>query len=472
MLQVLTILLLTLLQFLAGFGILCLLKISMRPVLTICTAVLLGLALFSVVPFLLQLFYIPITRTSIFVTLNCFCFLLNLRSKQGFKKLMSGVQNASFRIKWYELPSLLLISFFVIISVWRCYYYPPTPRDLTSGPEVIAEYTVKEKTMINSVFTVDLSTTNNQYKPPFITSLQIIYKYAGFPFGQVWLSVLFVFFLLFLYRVLRLRLHPLIAGLLLVMFIVIPEMYAYSFMALFDYPNAIYFCVALFFLFEFFRNKVQNYLWLAALLMGLATYIRSETLVLAALLTPAIFVHYSSQKNYRKSLIQAAIFNFPSLLAYLLSITVYINFYLPEGYAVSGLLNKELWNPAGFFARFMEMNDQVIFSKNGLSYFGYFPYFFIAVLLLDSIWKEPWENSSLNWLYGILVVFIGLPLLGHIFPLFDLDHSTKRGLFKIFPPMLLFMANSRVLITLSQRIEQWERKSGKQKQSEVKLTKD
>jgi hypothetical protein len=67
---------------------------------------------------------------------------------------------------------------------------PPTPRDLTSGAEAIAEFAVREGRMINSVFSVDVG--NNAVKPPFITSLQIIYKLAGFPFGKVWLSTIFV----------------------------------------------------------------------------------------------------------------------------------------------------------------------------------------------------------------------------------------------------------------------------------------
>ena len=85
--------------------------------------------------------------------------------------------------------------------------------------------------MINSVFSVDLSTTNNQYKPPFITSLQVIYKYAGLPFGQLWLSTLFVSFLVFLYHAMSLYIHRLLSGIFLVFFLVIPEMYAYTFMA-------------------------------------------------------------------------------------------------------------------------------------------------------------------------------------------------------------------------------------------------
>ena len=185
--QILIAILLLALQFLSGFGLLCLLKIYLRPGFFISLSVLTGVALWSLIPFLLQLAYVPITSFNVFTSLIITTVLLNARSKNGFAFLVQSCKNYRFRIKLYEIPSLLVIAFMLFVSVWRCYYYPPTPRDLASGPEVIAEYAVKEKTMINSVFTVDLSTTNNQFKPPFIACLQIIYKYAGFPFGQVWL---------------------------------------------------------------------------------------------------------------------------------------------------------------------------------------------------------------------------------------------------------------------------------------------
>ena len=51
-------------------------------------------------------------------------------------------------------------------------------------------------------------------------------------------------FLVFLYHFLIRHLHRLIAGLFLVFFICIPEMYAYTFMVLYDYSNAVFFCVA------------------------------------------------------------------------------------------------------------------------------------------------------------------------------------------------------------------------------------
>src|SRR6201999_4239430 len=104
----------------------------------------------------------------------------------------------SFRLRLYELPYLLIIGFLVFVSVWRSYYEPPTSRDTLSGPEAIAEFAVREHTMINSFFSIDLWSTNNPFKSPYLVSLQMVYKLAGFPFGQVWLSTVFISFTLFL----------------------------------------------------------------------------------------------------------------------------------------------------------------------------------------------------------------------------------------------------------------------------------
>jgi len=351
----------------------------------------------------------------------------------------------------------LLISFMVFVSVWRCYYYPPTPRDLTSGPEVISEYAVKEKTMINSVFTVDLETTNNQFKPPFITCLQVIYKYAGFPFGQVWLSLVFIFFLVFLYDVLTKNVHKIVAGFLLVMFIAIPEMYAYTFMALFDYSNAVFFCLSLYFLFEFFQNEKSNYMILSGILMAIATYIRSETLILACFVYTSVLFHYWRRPNFFRSIARnGCYFILPSLLIYFLSITVYINCYLPSHYNLDRLVNKNMWSFSSFYQRISDMTGRLLLAGNTVTYYAYFVYIFVAILCVNIFDRNYLNKTALNWLFAIFVVYVGLPFIAHLFPLFDLDNSTKRGLFKIFPLMLLFMANSPLLIYLSDEIKKWE----------------
>lgn len=457
MMQLLIAISLLILQFIAGFGVLCLLKIYLKPGLFISLSVLIGVAVFSFVPFALQLAYITLTAFNVFAALIAVSFLLNLKSKNGFVYLVQSLRSYRFQWRLYEIPSLFLILFMVFVSVWRCYYYPPTPRDLTSGAEVIAEYAVKEKTMINSVFTVDLSTTNNQFKPPFLTCLQIIYKYAGFPFGQVWLSGVFIFFTFFLYSALNEKLHKIITGLLLVMFIAIPEMYGYTIMALFDYSNAVFFCLSVYFLIEYFANGKSGYIILSGVLMAIAVYVRSETLILAGLVLPVILFHHWRKNNFSKFFKTAACFFLPSVLIYLLSITIYINYYLPTLYKIDSLLNTNLANLNLFYQRISDVAGKYLLAGNILDHYGYFTFIFVIILCADAFRKNSWNQASLNWLWAIFIIFVGISLIGFLFPLYDLDHSTKRGLLKIFPLMLLYMANSGFLVSISEDIKKWER---------------
>lgn len=456
---IMVILLLTIIQFITGFGIITLFKIQLKPGLLISVAILLGVAVFSLMPFVLQLAYIPLTSTNVFLSLIAAAVLLNVKYKSGiarFKELRAAIR---FKIKIYEIPFIAMMVFIVFVSAWRCFYFPPTPRDLTSGAEVIAEYAIREKTMINSVFSVNLETTNNIFKPPFITSLQIIYKYAGFEFGQVWLSTIVACFLIFLYHALSLTIHRIFAGLLVLFFMAIPEMFAYTFMVLFDYSNAVFFCISIWFLYLFFQNQQRNYLAFAGLLMAIATYIRSETLILACLLVPAIlWYHWKNKTGIVKGLVSSAYFVAPSVLSYIISVSIYINRYLPVKYNIQEQVNKNLGDLSPFFTRFSEINSKLIFSDQGVGYYGYFIYFFLLLLVLELVIKRKLNNTTRNWLYAVLIIYLGFPLLGYLLPLLDLNNSTKRGLFKIFPLMLLYMGSNSLLVSWSQRITKWETK--------------
>jgi hypothetical protein len=465
MMQFAMAILLTGLQFCVGFGLLHRLRICIEPLLCIAISVLVGIAIFSALPFLLQLLFVPLTPFIVFTAIALITFLLNLPSFRQYRRFFRKSKGICLRIRFYEIPAVAMIVLIVFASVWRCYYYPPTPRDLTSGAEVIADYAVREKTMVNSVFTVNLETTNNQFKPPFITSLQIIYKMAGFPFGQVWLSTIFIALLLFLHTVLRQHLHALFAGLLLLFFICIPEMYAYTVMVLFDYSNAVFFTLAIYFLTEFFKTQQRRYFFFSATLMSMATYIRSETLVLATLATPAVMVHFIGRKDTAaKAFGWPVLYLLPSLVVYLASVTLYIGYYLPAGYEVANLVNRDLFNLSAFFHRFGELNAGLLFSETSIEYYGYFTYLFLLIFLLDAILYRRWSRASRNFLYAVLLVYAGIGLTGHLLPLMDIYNSSKRALFKIFPLMLLYMANSPLLVSLSASIAEWEKKNSKGKQ--------
>lgn len=445
-------------QWFAGFGVLTLFKLRLKPALFLPLCLLVGIAVFSLVPFLLELFRVRITPLYVFASLGVVCLVVNMRFRSGIHVLKDMLSGNAFRIRLYEIPFLLIIAFIVFVSVWRCFYYPPTPADATSGAEVIAEYTLREQTMINSVFEVEPS--GNTLKPPFLTCLQVIYKFAGFPFGQIWLSSIFICFMIILYHLVSIRLHRILAGILVLLFLAIPEMYAYTFMMLYDYSNAVFFFLAVFFLLRFFESGESNMLAFAGLLMGIATYIRPETPVLAGLLVPVILWNgYKDKKGIKSTAKNTFVFLLPTILFYVVSITIYINLYLPQQYSIAEQINPDLFNVMKLLDRFFATNGILIFSKNGVEHYGYFFFFFLALLLAEVIFKRPLTRCSSNYLYAILVVYITFPTLSHFLPGLTIEYSVKRAFFKLFPLMLLCLGNNSLLIVLSTRLTRWERKN-------------
>lgn len=449
------ILCLTLLQFVTGFGLLTLFNTRLKPSFFLALSIIMGIAVFSVIPFILQLFYIPITASNVFLSLTLACLLLNVQLPKGIRQFRHMMEKASFRLKLYELPFLAIIILILFVSIWRCFYFPPTPADATSGAEVVAEYTIREKTMINSAFLV--ARNGNSLKPPFLTCMQIIYKLAGIPLGQVWLSNIFVCFIIILYNILNTKLHRIITGLLILLFLAIPEMYAYTFMMLYDYSNAVFFFLSIYFLVSFFKHKQSNELAFAGMLMGIATYLRPETPALLTLLIPAIIWHQVKHKaGVIKTITVVFVFSLPTLIFYLLSVTLYISVYLPLQYSVAAQINPRLTSIHALWKHFAATNSKIIFSSTGINHYGYFIFIFLGLLILEVAWKRRLNAIAANFLYATLVVYLAYPTLSHALPGLSIEHSVKRGFFKLFPLMLLYMSNNWLLTTLSERISRWE----------------
>lgn len=509
----------------SGHGLLHLFGMRLKPAFMVTLSLLLGIAVASVIPFILQLFYIVLTGPAVFGAIAVVALLLNIPlflriRREGFAAVLRSFpfgprpdskgrrsfpfglrwfKSGRFRLQTYELPFLLIIAFMTFVSVWRCYYFPPTSRDALSGPEAIAEYAVREQSMINSFFSIDLWSTNNQFKSPFLISLQLIYKLAGFPFGQIWLSIIFVCFTIFLYQVLKERLHPILAGLLLLLFTMSPEIYAYSFMILYDYSNMVFYFLGIYFLFGAATNTFTGpsataisaptstasiavasatntftgpsappprLIAFAGLLLGIATYIRSETLALVILLLPVLFLmqlrsdtgrlQRPSAPVIKKMAWSTFFFLLPSGIGYYLPTQLYIKYYLPVHYDIGALLNPHLtdWHP--LFQRYGDIITKLLYGTLATHLWGYLFYCATALFLAELLFIRRFSREARNWLYAMLVLYLALGAMGFALPMFNLLETTKRALFKMMPLALLYLANNEIVLRLSHRISRWE----------------
>jgi hypothetical protein len=224
-------------------------------------------------------------------------------------------------------------------------------------------------------------------------------------------------------------------------------------MMLYDYSNAVFFFLSVYFLMQFFERGESNLLAFAGVLMGIATYIRPETPVLVALLAPLILWHGYRGKTGIKSMVKnIVVFSLPTILFYVISVTIYINLYLPVQYSVAEQVNTDLFNVMKLLDRFIVTNDTLVFSKDGITHYGYFIFFFLAFFLAELIFKRSFNRQARNYLYAVLIVYIAFPTLSHILPGLTIENSVKRAFFKLFPLMLLYLANNSLLIGLSSRV--------------------
>lgn len=445
-------------HFITGRGLLQLLQVKVRLLFMVCLSFISGTAIASFIPFFLELAHQDITPTSVGAGLAVVTVLFSipwlLKFKQWRYPTMADVNLPEI----YEWPFFAIFGYLIFLSVWRCYFYPPNARDMLSGPEVMAELALKEKHIINSLFTVDLQSTNNYLKPPFITSLQIIYKMFVQPVGQLWLSVFFVNFIVILFALLRERLHKLVACFALLFFFAMPEVFGYTYLMLFDYSNMVFLFLGMYFLHQFFEEKLNSHFYLSVFLFTIATYIRTETLILIGFATPLlIFNMYKDKIALPKIAINTVVMMAVPAIVYFLCMNVFVKHYIPIKYDVSNDINKNLGDLGPFFTRLSDISTKLLFDpKVGVIYYCYFPQLFILVAVIDAIAFRKYSKEAVTALYGIGMVYVGLAFIGYLLPLADLMHTTKRGLFKLFPLVMLYYRNSGVLLYISAKLTDWE----------------
>src|SRR5690606_11618646 len=79
-----------------------------------------------------------------------------------------------------------------------------------------------------------------------------------------------------------------------------------------------------------------------------------------------------------------------------------------------------------YFDWFSEINSYLIFGGIGVPLFGYFIYIFLLILALDLLIFRKVTKEARFFLYGIGVIYFGLPILTHFTIWFNIT-TAKRG---------------------------------------------
>jgi hypothetical protein len=446
--------LLILLQGAIGFGIIRRVP-GFRPVQTLSLSLLAGLPASSVLVIAIDLVGVRLTAPAIIAVLILGAILLNLGAAGRTRAALNGPWPKLASLRACEVVFLLLIAGFAATSLWQCIRLPVIARDMTVGADLVAKYAILEGRINSSIFTGEAlrgQLSNQPYYAPFTMLMQIAYRLAGAPFGQIWLSVLFLPFLVYIYSRLRDRTHPLLAGFLVLSLTTVPLMVSYSYLLNTDFPNALFFGLGALFLHDSRTTRSPALLVLGSLFMAFACWSRSDTIVYVVpgmLLIPAGHAWITSRRiSWRSTVKPAGASLLAPVLLFLLWHLIYLRWIFPDAPRVaalaSGAEGRELLATIGGVAALLDAHDL----------YGTILYLFGATLVVNAaVFRDRGGATLLAWVAILLVGFVAVV---QIFPAAYVESTVKRGFFKLFPIMIAYMGESRLFAFFSRKLENWE----------------
>lgn len=434
---------------LTGTGLLAQFEAVKRRTQFIGAAVLLGMGVSTLVVYLLELLHIKLTFGSVLGANLATMLLANIGYKKTLRALREVIFTKTFSLKLYELPFIGFAGYLVLISVWRAYYLPVTPVDTLVGMDLMAKYAAQEGHLVSSVITEPFSHVriyNQPFYAPFTTISQIIYRLCGFENGQAWLGVVFIAFLLFFYDKMKEMTHPIFAGTFLLLFIAIPELYAYTFMFLTDFSNAVFFGVGAALFYDYFQTRHDKTLWLSALFMGFSVWSRSETVLFMPFFS-LLLLMTGFRSDLKKSLIRGVVYSAVPAVFFVLWNVIMFKFYFDYFPKNQFGINETM----GLFDIYGEINDKLV--MNPILY-GYTFGIFAVLTVINLIAFRNKVGYPLLW--TAVTLYIGFGLIVYLFPAAAVDYTIKRGFFKFFPVFFLYLASCSLFGFLSKQLRKFE----------------
>ena len=431
-----------LLQFLVGFGVIDRFEIITRLPQKIALSVILGFFISTISIFVLELSHISLALPHIMMAIGATALGINFNLPRLFRSLRQLFKANQFNVKIYELIFLFGISYLLFFSVWRTYAIPVTPYDSIVGIDLVARQAVKEGHIVSSIFYRPdfrpfLST--QPYYAPFTMLMQVIYRSAGLPFGQMWLGILSIAFFVFAYNKLSERINPVLAGFFVLLLIASPELYAYTFLLQTDFSNAVFFAIAMILTIDFSESKRMQHLYLGALFMAAACWSRTETIILVLPVGAIIGKHVYARFSWKPLLHGSVYIGFCGLFTALWNV-IFFQFYFPVVPEVADQINWE-----GLYS--VTKSSEVLNGMNAYffstEYWGYFIYIFLAVCLANLLLTR--NLRAMMPLAWIIIFYICFFIMLHHFKLMNIEYTFRRSIMKFLLLMCLMIGELRIL---------------------------
>ncbi|MFM8770442.1 MAG: hypothetical protein ACKOE4_00250 [Candidatus Kapaibacterium sp.] len=441
-----------LMQWIIGLGVVGAIGYRLERQTLLPLSLLMGMFLHSLSLFGAQLIGIPLSLQTMLVA-GTVMMLLPLARYSTMRSTLIGLFDAPrIRPTLYDVVIAGFVGYIGYMVIWASWYWPVTPFDAMAGIDLVARYAAKDGMIANQVFTdpsLHGQLSNQPFYAPFAMLMQVMMKLIGYPYTQIWVSIVAVCFWWFVWSTLRRLVHPLFAGVLLVLFVLTPEMLGYSYILQTDFANAAFFTIGCVLLARAIDEKQLAAVVVSALAFAGACWSRTETPLLVMLVAAVALPKMLRAFGHGKGLVCAGSMLVMSALTFGLWNIVFFNSYLPVRPSTAEQLQ-------GFdMARFVDVAaSSWTLVISSIELWGWIVWLFLAVLVIDGLVNR--RVAQPLFIGMIVVTVLGLFIVGTIFSAAVVEQTLRRGMFKIIPLMFVAIAASGIVSSASTALYSWE----------------
>jgi len=441
-----------LIVFLLGISILNLAARKISVIEKIGFAFPIGMGIGSLLMFFMDLLHIPLNNIytilgiylAIIIAINIFLFLKKNGIDFSPQKIIKSFKIVPINFAWLYLIATLCYVLYGLLS--KTLFWPVCIYDSVNGYDFIAKAIEVEGTLNNSIFdqTDPLYTIRSVY-PPLIP-LNFGFAYIiGFETSKIIVALFFGSLGIAFYSLLKKYTTHLGAALFTLLLIITPEFAAFSCLSSPNPPCTFYASLGILSLYIWYDKDESAYFWVGSILLILALWTRSETIMFAA--SGGILVLLKSIKQKK---IFPVIFYGVSCFIVFAIWQIYLKFVL-EADQAQPIIKYLYWDP-GKFSRMWAKITMITFSTQ---FYGVVIYLFLITLLINI------KNIIVEKDRIVLIVCIMAAWCLYVFVLyqFDIDYTRssmggliesgyKRGLFYFLPVILFYAATNKLSSTL------------------------
>lgn len=411
-----------------------------------------GMFLHTFAMFVAQLFGVPLSMQTMLVC-GTIALVLPVIRWNTLRTTLEGLfAPPRMSPALYDVVILVFVGYIGYMVIWASWYWPVTPFDAMAGIDLVARYAAKDGMIANRVFTdpsLQGQLSNQPFYAPFAMLMQVMMKLIGYPYTQIWVSIVAVCLWWFTWSAMRRMVHPLIAGLLLVLLVLTPEMLGYSYILQTDFANAAFFSMGCVVLARAIEDRSRSGLFVAALAFAGGSWSRTETPLLVAMVVGLMLPRTLRQFSTVNGLVGS--FGIIGLSAFFFGIwnIVFFNSYLPvRPSSAEQIRGFDLTR----FGDVVSSSWTSVISSTEL--WGWVVWFFLGVLVIDMVLHRRVSQPLLVGM--ILCTIFGLFLVGTIFSAAVVEQTLRRGMFKIIPLMVVAIAGSSIVSSASSALFSWE----------------